>query len=99
VVALRQATNEVVLGDEADLLGSEAVVGGVNWVSCARPDEPRAATVKVRYAHAGTPARLVPLGGDRVRVEFAGPVRAITPGQAAAFYDGDVLLGGGWIER
>lgn len=98
VVALRHASNEVVLGDEGDLLGSEATVSGVNWVSCAPPEEPRVATVKVRYAHAGTAARLVPLAGERVRVEFAEPVRAITPGQAAAFYDGDVLLGGGWIE-
>ncbi len=98
VVALRRESNAVVLGDEGDLLGNAATVSGVNWVSCAPLSAPRAATVKVRYAHAGTPARLVPLAEERVRVEFAEPVRAITPGQAAAFYAGDVLLGGGWIE-
>jgi len=98
VVALRRESNEVVLGDEGDLLGNMATVSAVNWVSCAPLAAPRTAVVKVRYAHAGTPARLIPLAGERVRVEFAEPVRAITPGQAAAFYDGDVLLGGGWIE-
>jgi tRNA-specific 2-thiouridylase len=98
VVALERATNDVVLGGEGDLLGTALTVSGTNWVSCDPPAAPREATVKVRYAHAGTPARVIPLAGDRARVEFAEPVRAITPGQAAVFYDGDVLLGGGWIE-
>jgi tRNA-specific 2-thiouridylase len=98
VVALRRATNEVVLGDESDLLGDVLEASETNWVSCEPPAGPRQATVKVRYAHAGTPARILPLGGGRTRVEFSEPVRAITPGQAAVFYEGDVLLGGGWIE-
>jgi tRNA-specific 2-thiouridylase len=98
VVALRRDTNEVVLGGDADLLGSAMTVRGVHWVSCDPPASPRTASVKVRYVHAGTAAQVTPLGEGRARVEFAEPVRAITPGQAAVFYDGDVLLGGGWIE-
>jgi tRNA-uridine 2-sulfurtransferase len=98
VVALRRDTNEVVLGSDGDLMGSSLTASGVNWVSCVPPTQPRDATVKVRYVHAGTRACITPLDGDRVRVDFAEPVRAITPGQAAVFYDGDVLLGGGWIE-
>ncbi|MBI4081749.1 MAG: tRNA 2-thiouridine(34) synthase MnmA [Candidatus Lambdaproteobacteria bacterium] len=98
VVALRPAANEVVLGPAAALFGDTLTLGGVNWVSCAPPAGPIEATVKVRYAHAGTAARLTPLAGGRWRADFAEPVRAITPGQAAAFYRGEVLLGGGWIE-
>jgi tRNA-specific 2-thiouridylase len=98
VVALRPERNEVVLGAEAALFGETLTLGGVNWVSCAPPTAPLDVTVKVRYAHAGTAARLAPLAGGRWRGDFAEPVRAIAPGQAAAFYRGDVLLGGGWIE-
>jgi tRNA-specific 2-thiouridylase len=98
VVALRSDRNEVVLGSADDLLGSAARISGVNWVS--RPDAtaPIEATVKIRYAHEGTPAVITPTGAGEVRVDFKEPVRALTPGQAAVFYDGDVLLGGGWIE-
>ena len=54
--------------------------------------------MKIRYRHAEASARLVPLGNGRVQVEFEVPQRAVAPGQAAVFYDGDVCLGGGWIE-
>lgn len=57
------------------------------------------ATVQVRYGHRGTPARLGGAGGPRFEVTFEAPVEAVAPGQAAVAYDGDVLLGGGWIER
>jgi tRNA-specific 2-thiouridylase len=98
VIALESATNRVVLGAAEHLDSQTMELSGVNWVSCPPPDAPLTAQVKVRYAHAGTEARLVPLAPGRVRVDFAQPVRAITPGQAAVFYQGDVMLGGGWIE-
>ncbi|MCZ6644723.1 MAG: tRNA 2-thiouridine(34) synthase MnmA [SAR324 cluster bacterium] len=98
VTALDGARNAVVVGKEEDLYASAMEVSGVNWVSCDAPAGPRQVTVKVRYAHAGTRATLEPSGLAAVRVRFHEPVRAITPGQAAAFYDGDVLLGGGWID-
>jgi len=71
-------------------------VRGVNWVS----SEPRScdAVVKIRSMHAGAAARIEPEGADRVRVRFEEPQRAITKGQAAVFYEGDAVLGGGWIE-
>jgi tRNA-uridine 2-sulfurtransferase len=57
------------------------------------------ATVKIRYNHPGTPARVTLLENDRVHVRLHEPQRAVTPGQAAVIYDGDVVLGGGWICR
>lgn len=62
-------------------------------------DEPIEVTVKIRYSHPGTKATLWPLPGDRARVQLHEPQKAITPGQAAVFYNGDVVLGGGWICR
>jgi tRNA-uridine 2-sulfurtransferase len=57
------------------------------------------AVALIRYRHPGAPARLLPLGPDTVEVRFATPQAAVAPGQAAAFYQGDRLLGGGWIEE
>jgi tRNA-uridine 2-sulfurtransferase len=88
----------VVVGEEADLGGDGALVREVNWLSIDAPSEPLRATVKIRYRHAATPATIEPQGGGRALVRFDAPQRAITPGQAAVFYDGDVCLGGGWIE-
>ena len=56
-------------------------------------------TVKIRYNHPGTPASVTLLEGNRARVHLHEPQRAVTPGQAAVIYDGDVVLGGGWICR
>lgn len=88
----------VVVGDEQELAGDVLVARDVNWLSVEAPRGERRADVRIRYRHAEAPATLSPLGGGRVRVRFDAPQRAITPGQAAVFYEGDVCLGGGWIE-
>jgi tRNA-specific 2-thiouridylase len=95
VVGIEPDSNVVVLSEE-DEKGLEFFVRGVNWVST----EPRVceARVKIRSAHPGAPARVEPLEGDRVRIVFEEPQRAITKGQAAVFYEGAAVLGGGWIE-
>jgi len=99
VIALDARENRVVLGREEELYATEMAVRDVNWLSGAEPRNPIEAVVKIRYADAGTPARVAPSSGGGAAVTFARPVRAITPGQSAVFYEGDLLLGGGWIEE
>ncbi len=100
VLEIRPDTNEVVLGNYDDLASTFTVVGKLNlgkYASLAgRGLVP--ATVKVRYNHDGSPAFLEEKDG-KMHVYFPEPVHAITPGQAAVFYDGADVLGGGWIER
>ncbi|HLA78732.1 MAG TPA: tRNA 2-thiouridine(34) synthase MnmA [Vicinamibacteria bacterium] len=98
VLAVVPDSRTVVVGEEDDLLRSSLSVREVNWLSIPPPPCPLRAGVKIRYRHAETPATLTPLDEGRVRVDFEEPQRAVTPGQAAVFYDGDVCLGGGWIE-
>lgn len=95
VVDIEASTNVVVLSEE-DGKGREFFARAVNWVSA----DPHAAQalVKIRSAHAGAPARVEPVEEARVRIVFDEPQRAITRGQAAVFYEGDAVLGGGWIE-
>jgi tRNA-specific 2-thiouridylase len=102
VVDLDPATNRVIVGDSDDLFVEEFESDRMNWHPVAGsgdPGESLKATVKIRYNHPGTPATVSPLGNDRARVRLHVPQRAVTPGQAAVIYDGDVVLGGGWICR
>lgn len=90
------ATNRVVVGrrEEVGAIGLEA--RDVNWLIPPRECE---VWVKLRYRHAGLRARVEPLDGARIRIGFLNRAEAVSPGQAAVFYDGDRVLGGGWIER
>lgn len=98
VVDIDPATSRVIVGGEEELLRDEFEIERVNWLE-GELDRPRRAVVKIRYAHAGAPAQVEPLPGGRARVIPDESLRAVTPGQAAVFYDGDVVLGGGWIAR
>jgi tRNA-specific 2-thiouridylase len=92
------ATNTLIVG-EADELGTDELIAkDVNWPSGRVPDEPFRAEVKIRYTAREAWAQVTPLeGGTQVRVQFDAPLRDVTPGQAAVFYDGDLVLGGGVI--
>jgi tRNA-uridine 2-sulfurtransferase len=96
VISTEPASRRVVIGRSEELLSAETRVREVNWISIARPAEPVRGEVKIRNKHAAAAATLVP-EGDLVRVRFDEPQRAVTPGQGAVFYAGDVVLGGGWI--
>jgi tRNA-specific 2-thiouridylase len=99
VVAVDAATNTVVAGENRDLARTRLLVEDANWISIEALGAPRAVKVKVRYRQAEAPAMIVPEADGRIRVEFESPQRAIAPGQAAVFYDGDIVVGGGLIAR
>jgi tRNA-specific 2-thiouridylase len=98
VVKIDVPRNQLVVGRREELYQRSFVANGVNWISIAPPTETVRASVRVRYRAAEAPAQITPLGGGRVRVTFDEAQAAITPGQAAVFFDGDRVLGGGWIE-
>jgi tRNA-specific 2-thiouridylase len=92
-------SGDVLLGPDSDLLAKGLVASRWNWISGAAPAGPVTGTLRIRYRHAGAAARIENLGEGLVRAAFEKPQRAVTPGQAAVLYDGDEVLGGGWIER
>jgi len=97
VLQIDPASRRVVVGDDNDLRRDTCDVRDVNWIAGERPAGPVEATVRIRYRHEPALAVIEPQGGAAARVRFRAPQRAITPGQAAVFYSGDLVLGGGWI--
>ncbi|HUE04674.1 MAG TPA: tRNA 2-thiouridine(34) synthase MnmA [Bryobacteraceae bacterium] len=99
VIATDARSQRVTVGSNAELLRSTLRACDVNWVSIAGLPAPARAQVKIRNKHVAAPATLYPSSAaGPVEVRFDEPQRAVTPGQAAVFYDGDLVLGGGWIE-
>ena len=99
VVDLDPETNRVIVGDVDDLVVDEFEIDRVNWIDLDRASGMADVTVKIRYSHPGTAATLTPLENGRAHIRLHEPQKAVTPGQAAVFYDGDIVLGGGWICR
>jgi tRNA-specific 2-thiouridylase len=101
--------NRVVVAPRAEAARRDAVVGAINWVSIDPPSGPLEVQVQVRYRSAPERARLIPVAAaqsdqladrpHRCRLEFLEPQFSITPAQAAVFYDGEMVLGGGLIQR
>ena len=98
VIATEPDTRRVIVGRNDSLLRSTMRVKDVNWISIAAPCEPVRAEIKIRNKHAAAPAMIRPLDETSVEVSFDEPQRAVTPGQGAVFYSGDLVLGGGWID-
>ena len=98
VTRINADSNEVVLGSREDLMSTTLWASRVSYVSDTVPDEPMRVEAKIRYKAEPSPAMIVPISADSAQVEFDEPQRAVTPGQAVVFYDGDRILGGGYIE-
>ena len=96
VTGIDPRTNTVRVGSANELLRETCEVDDVRYVAAGRPRAPFAARVKVRSHADEAPARIIPLG-ERARIQFIAPQRALAPGQAAVFYVGDRLIGGGAI--
>jgi tRNA-specific 2-thiouridylase len=97
VVAIDAERNEVILGTEDETLAKVAIVGRPSFVAGNPPAPEFQATVKVRYRHPGAKAT-VRVEDGKLSVRFDSPQRSVTPGQALVLYDGNEVLGGGWIE-
>ena len=90
-------SNTVVLGRNEDLFSTEADAADFNWISGESPKQAIRCKVKIRYRQAEQWATVTPCGEHDVHISFDDPQRAVTPGQAAVLYDGDIVLGGGTI--
>ena len=109
VVDIDPQNNQVVLGDKDALLKRTLIAHQINLLSTPSPGTPEEGrgeglegipcTAKIRYNHQPQPARLFITGTDEIRVTFDEPQSAVTPGQAVVCFDGDIVLGGGWIDE
>ena len=99
VVEIDRARNRVVVGPDEKLFHRRFVARDVNWIREVDEGGTLEADVKIRNKHVAARARVEARSGREALVEFLRPQRAITPGQAAVFYDADEVLGGGWISR
>ncbi|HEX5412570.1 MAG TPA: tRNA 2-thiouridine(34) synthase MnmA [Terriglobia bacterium] len=97
VISLDRTRNRVMVGSNDELLKKRLEVRKINWIRPASEGDSFEARVKIRNKHFPALARVETRSGGEALVEFAVPQRAITPGQAAVFYDGDEVVGGGWI--
>jgi len=99
VVHLDQEKNRVVVGENEEIFSHSLLAGQLNWIAIEKLIEPREVSARIRYSAPESRALISPWGTDRVRVDFKEPQRAITPGQAVVFYQGELVLGGGVIEK
>ena len=99
VVDVNPFTRRVVVGPASALERDELVAGKVHWIAGEPPVAPVEVQARVRSRMADVAATVTPLDGDRARVSFAHTLRAVAPGQAVVFYQDDLCLGGGWIQR
>jgi tRNA-uridine 2-sulfurtransferase len=97
VLGLRASDRQVVVGPRASLERTTFTASGVNWIE-PEPAAPIRASVQIRHRHPAAPATVRSRGDGRADVMFDEPQIAITPGQAAVFYDGEFVVGGGWID-
>lgn len=98
VIDILPEQNLVVVGTAEQTTSAGLTFSRTNWVAIEKPTQPIRAAAQIRYRHRPVPCEVVPLGGDSFRVIFDEPVRSVTPGQAVVLYEGESVLGGGWID-
>ncbi len=99
VIDIDPERNTLIVGSKEEIYSQELVASELNWIAVEKLEQPIRAKVKIRYKHEGAEAKLSPLDGGEVQVKFDEPQPAVTPGQAVVFYQGEVVLGGGIIEK
>ena len=98
VLRLDASTRQIVVGPREELGRADCTASGVNWTAGVRPDGPRRVTARIRHRHGDVPATVIADdSGAHAAVVFDAPQLAVTPGQAVVFYDGEEVVGGGWI--
>lgn len=99
VLAIRPDTNEVVIGNADEVYSNKLYAGNLNFMSIEDLDGEMVVDAKIRYSHKGSKCTIRKVSEDKVECVFEEPQRAVTPGQAVVFYDGDYVVGGGTILR
>ena len=99
VIGIDREKNAIIVGGEEEVYSDTFKVDSVHWIIPHPTISSMDAQVKIRYNHPGSEAILSPRREDEVEVRFKSPQKAITPGQAAVFYDGETVMGGGWIKE
>ncbi len=99
VIGIDRKRNALMVGEEKEVYGDTFIVNSVNWIISREVTSSFTAQVKIRYNHPGSEAVISPKEKGEVQVEFKTLQKAITPGQAAVFYDGETVIGGGWIQE
>jgi tRNA-specific 2-thiouridylase len=98
VIGIDKKNDTIIIGEEKELYKNELMAKNLNWIGIKNFKKPLQVKAKIRYKHKESEAVISSEGKNLVKVEFSQPQRAITPGQAVVFYDGDEVLGGGWIK-
>lgn len=99
VIDINPINNTIVLGDNEDLFKKELIAKDVNFISIDTLEEPLRVQVKIRYSAKPSPATIHRVGKDTIKIVFDEAQRAITKGQSVVMYDGDIVVGGGIIEK
>jgi tRNA-specific 2-thiouridylase len=99
VIGIDPAQNIITVGSKEDVYGDRLIASELNWIAIENLRHPAQVRAKIRYNHEEAEATVIPIDEDRVCVEFKEPQMAITPGQAVVFYNGDIVLGAGIIEK
>jgi tRNA-specific 2-thiouridylase len=99
VTAIDPERNAIVVGTKEDLLGDKLIASNLNWIDIKKFEKSIKVKAKIRYRHKEAEVEVIPLDKEKIYVKFREPQIAITPGQAIVFYDGDIVVGGGVIEK